>query len=150
MLHVAVVEDEKPMREELIAAVTRFARESGEQLQITPFESAVLLLTDYQPVYDLILMDISMPMLDGMQAARRLREKDESVLLIFVTALARYAAKGYEVDALDFALKPIIYDELAMKLRRAVRRLAARREEAVSIVCGEDLFRVPVNEISFI
>ena len=52
-------------------------------------------------------MDIDMPYLDGMSAARKLREADQSVCIIFVTNLARFAVQGYEVSAFDFMVKPL-------------------------------------------
>ena len=57
------------------------------------------LITGYRPVYDLIFMDISMEKLDGLRSAKRLRETDEKVIIVFITSLAKYAVRGYEVNA---------------------------------------------------
>ena len=65
-------------------------------------------------------MDIEMPDLDGLAASQKLREIDRSVILIFITNLAQFAVRGYEVDALDFVVKPVTYYVLALKLKRAI------------------------------
>ena len=68
-------------------------------------------------------MDIMMPMLDGMQAARLLRQKDNKVALVFVTTMRQYAVQGYEVDACDFLVKPVTYPEFALKFTRILTKV---------------------------
>ena len=68
------------------------------------------MVEDYRPVYDIIFLDVEMLHLDGMETARRIRELDSDVLLIFITNMAQYAIKGYAVGALDYILKPVPVD----------------------------------------
>ena len=56
----------------------------------------------YRPGFDIIFLDIEMPKLGGMPTAERIRRQDPDVVLVFVTNMAQYAIRGYEVDALDF------------------------------------------------
>lgn len=64
-------------------------------------------MENYQPAFDLIFMDIEMKPLDGMKAAQQIRKTDQKTVIIFVTQMAQYAVKGYEVGALDFMVKPV-------------------------------------------
>ncbi len=66
-------------------------------------------------------MDIDLPGINGMEAAQLLREENATTPLIFVTNLAQYAVKGYQVDALDFMVKPVGYGDFAMRMGRAMR-----------------------------
>lgn len=56
-----------------------------------------------------------MEKLNGMAAAKRIRDTDEHTAIVFVTRMAKYAIKGYEVSALDFIVKPVEYGSFALK-----------------------------------
>ena len=110
MTRIAIVEDEAAVREQLAGYVQRYTRQYGTQFEVTMFTDGVEILEDYRPVYDIIFLDVEMPHLDGMETARRIRELDSDVLLIFITNMAQYAIKGYAVGALDYVLKPVPVD----------------------------------------
>ena len=123
MVKIAIIEDSQIDREALKRTLQRFSTREGLEIVVDEFESAVQFFMKYQPVYDLIFMDIDMPQMNGMEAAQRLRRLDKRVLLVFVTNMAQYAIKGYEVDAIDFILKPIDEYSFALKLQRVLARL---------------------------
>lgn len=79
-----------------------------------------------------MLMDVCLPGIDGMEAARRLRQADQKAVLIFMTGMAQYAADSYEVGAQDYLVKPARYEDFARKLGRALDR--CRRESAFLLV----------------
>ena len=80
MLHIVVVEDEQKDRELIIDYIEKYATENEESIKVSQFENARLFLSNYNPIYDLVFLDIQMPLLDGMQAAERLRELDRRFL----------------------------------------------------------------------
>ena len=110
MTRIAIVEDEAAVREQLAGYVQRYTRQYGTQFEVTMFTDGVEILEDYRPVYAIIFLDVEMQHLDGMETARRIRELDSDVLLIFITNMAQYAIKGYAVGALDYVLKPVPVD----------------------------------------
>ena len=103
MIHVAIVEDESKAREALKACLAYVAERNQTEIQITEFVSGTAFLGGYQPIYDIVLMDIEMPGMNGMETAKALRKMDAAVILIFVTNLTQYAIMGYEVDALSYS-----------------------------------------------
>ena len=109
MAKIAVVEDNDAMREQLCGFIAQYARESGRQLDVTAFADGAEIVDPYRPGFDIIFLDIEMPTLGGMPTAERIRQVDPDVVLVFVTNMAQYAIRGYEVDALDFVLKPVSY-----------------------------------------
>ena len=109
MIRVAIVEDEAAVRDQLMGYVQRYMRQYNAQIEVTMFTDGVEILEGYRPVYDIIFLDVEMQHLDGMETASRIRALDSDVLLIFITNMAQYAIKGYEVDALDYVLKPVSY-----------------------------------------
>lgn len=133
MLRVAVVEDEPVYREQLENFLHRYAEENSTQIEVFAFTSGLTLTKHYQPIYDIILLDIKMPDMDGMEAAGIIRRIDSQVVLVFITQMAQYAINGYEVGALDFILKPLGYDTFAMKFARALRRAENRGGHRVTL-----------------
>ena len=79
-------------------------------------EDGAVIAEHYEPGYDIIFMDVEMPGLDGFGAAEKIRAVDADAVLVFVTNMAQYAIKGYEVDALDYVLKPVNYYQFCTKL----------------------------------
>ena len=88
-------------------------------------------LEAYRPDFDLVFLDIELPLLNGIETARRLRELDSVVALVFITNMEQYAVNGYEVDALDFVVKPINYYRFSSMMRKALRIIARKEEKAL-------------------
>ena len=149
MLRVAIIEDEKNMAEKLMGYIDRFSERSGETFDVTWFEDAVRFLDPYRPIFDMVLMDIELPRMNGMEAARHLRERDTHIALIFVTNMAQFAVKGYEVDAMDYIVKPVNYSDFELKLRRAVKRCKFFAESIMVAQPGE-IKRLLLHEIRYI
>ncbi|MCD7753018.1 MAG: LytTR family DNA-binding domain-containing protein [Clostridiales bacterium] len=150
MPRIAIVEDDAACARQLQEYVERYSRETGTELQTTLFPDGLDVVEDYRPVWDVILMDIEMPNLDGMSAAKRIREQDPAVVLIFITNMARFAIRGYEVDAMDFVLKPVKYPQFSLKLKKALG-IAGRRSRRYLMVSDGDLSRrVATDTISYI
>lgn len=120
MIKVAIVEDEKQSSDLLEDHFNRYGQEKNEKFMVEVFKNAVSFLEGYQADYDIVLMDIEMPHINGMDAAKELRKIDPTVVLIFVTNMGQFAIKGYEVDAMSFILKPIHYASFALNIQKAI------------------------------
>ena len=147
---IAIVEDEKKEADLLQPLLQRYAEEVGEELEISIYQNAIVFLTNYHPVFDIVFMDIEMPYMNGLESAAKLRETDSSTLLIFATNLGHMAAKGYEVEAFDFIIKPVHYDTLRLKLKRAFTRLAQMADNDVTFSSDGAKIRMPSKEIQYI
>ena len=132
MIKIAVAEDEIEMSNQLLKYIKQFFDENDLDYSVMVFDNAIKLLDNYDFSFDLIFMDINMPLLNGVEASKKLREIDSEVTLIFITSLAQYAIKGYEVNAFDFILKPVAYYNFAMKLTRTLDKLS--KEDAKTLV----------------
>lgn len=151
MLRFAIVEDDNACAEQLQKYLAQYAKENSLEIRTDRFYDGLNFVEDYKARWDLIFMDIEMPLLDGMSAARRIREIDDSVLLIFITNMAQYAIQGYEVRALDYILKPLNYYAFAMKLRKVIRILDQRITKAAIVMDSEgNNRRIAFSEIQYI
>lgn len=148
---IAIVEDDSGEAELLRSYFRRYSDENGqEEFEIRCFPSGNAFLDEYQPIYDLVLMDIDMPGINGMDTAGQLRELDRSVALIFVTNLARYAAKGYAVDAMDFMLKPVSYATFSVTVQRALLRCRYNHCPDLLITIPDGVYRISASRIKYI
>lgn len=124
-LRAVLVDDERLAREELgyllgqVGGVD-IVGEAGNGLE------AVDAVDRLQP--DLVFLDVQMPGLTGFEVARRLIEAEAGAQIVFVTAFDQHAIEAFEVNAVDYLLKPVDPVRLDTAVRRARRRIAAERQ----------------------
>ena len=136
-------------RELLTDLLTRYGKQHGVEFKVTWHSSAMEMLSD-KGHYDLCLLDIEMPGINGMEAAGLLRTYDETIPIIFVTNLAKYAVKGYEVGALGFIVKPVSYGGLSLSLDRALRAIGANAGRSVAVPTEDGVRVVPLRSIIYV
>lgn len=149
MKRIAIIDDEEKIRKELTEFLARFQEETGEQFLISEFRLAEMFLTNYCPDYDMVFMDIDLPGMNGMEAARRLRELDEQVVLIFITNFAQYAIQGYGVSAKDYIVKPLSYDRFRKKLARAIRLVPKADRPTLLIRTEDGTVTVDIDDVTY-
>lgn len=149
-ISVAVVEDEDKAALALEQCLSQFGEKNGDEFSVARFSDAVSFLRQYQPVYDIVFMDIRMPGMDGMSAAQKLREKDPVVTLVFVTSIVGYAVQGYSVNALDFIVKPIQYTTFAMRMKRIMQAVRMKKGTGILVNTEEGNKVIPSQTIQYV
>lgn len=150
MVRIAVVEDSITDWTILSDHLDRYGRTKSEKFSISRFPDGMDFISDYKADFDIILMDIDMPHMNGLDTARRLRQVDENVALIFITNLAQYAINGYEVRALDFMVKPVEYGELEYKLDRALLYCRRHGDNTLTLESAGVVRRVSLRAIYYV
>ena len=152
MIPVAIVEDSAEERARIRACLSYVESTTDAAFDVHEFPNGLEFLGSIDgPVpFDLVFMDIDMPGMNGMETARALRTADSAVLLIFVTNMAQYAISGYEVDALDFILKPINKYSFAIKMKRALARIPQKNEDYFTVRTDGETRSVRISSIRWI
>jgi two-component system response regulator LytT len=151
-MRVVVVDDEQLAREELCFQLEQLGTEEVVAQAGNGLE-AIAAVERHEP--DLVFLDVQMPGLTGFEVARRLLQRDdESPALIFVTAFDQHAIEAFEVNAVDYLLKPVDATRLEQALQRARRRLSSERtgraplndqlERIVKMMAGRQIRREQV------
>ncbi len=150
MIRIAIVEDDDKYAEILEDYITKYANDNPVTVNCVRHCNALTLIQNYRSEYNVILMDIDLPVMSGMDAAKKIRETDKSVVIIFITNLAQYACEGYGVEALDFVVKPVTYPDFAMKFARAVSRVESVKEREFSIPVVGGVYRIFPDKIIYV
>lgn len=149
-MQIAIVEDDAVAQLALQQFCRRYASENKVTITIETFSDATTFLTHQRPGTDVVLMDIQLPSISGMQAAKQLRAQGSNVIIIFVTSAPQYAVEGYTVDALSYLLKPVAWNDFKRQLRRAHDLVEQRRDQWIVIRQGADLVRIPLDEVVYV
>lgn len=108
MIKIAIVEDCEQDLECIRRYLHQYAEEHRCAFHIASFSDGMSFDSEDE-VFDIVFMDIRMPHMNGLETAERLRKRDKKTCIIFLTNMAKLAIKGYQVDALNFIVKPINY-----------------------------------------
>ena len=154
-LKVLVVDDEPPARERLASLLAEI--EDVEVVGEAVNGQEALAQTD-QLAPDVVLLDVRMPGMDGLEAARHLNVLEEPPAVIFTTAYDQYAVEAFETHAVGYLMKPVRREQLAAALTRAGRltraqlqKLAegAARRSHVAARRREGLRLIPLEEVQY-
>ena len=150
MFQVAIVEDEQAYISQLTHYIEKYRRAHGTDISVSVFHDGDEILENYNGRFDIILMDIQMRFMDGMTAAEEIRKVDQKVIIIFITNMEQYAVRGYQVDALDYIVKPVEYYSFSRKLDRAISRIRRHGSSFITIHAGGGIYKIPASQIIYI
>ncbi len=152
MLRIGICDDSADARIALRAALERaLDRRSGEAsfFEFSSGEGLLRWMGNHAGELELVFLDIEMGELDGMETARRLREADEGLGLVFVTGYTDYVFDGYSVGALGYLMKPPKQDQLDGVLNRAAEARLREGDQVFLCRSGETLYRIPKKRILY-
>ena len=150
MYHIAVVEDEKECSEQIQAFLKQYQEENSVRFKVSVFQDGAHILDGYEPVYDMILMDIDMPGINGMDTSEKIRQTDQEVVIVFITNITSFAIRGYDVGALDYVVKPLAYYSFSMRLKRALKRSRALEPHQIILTMPDGVKKLEVGQIYYV
>lgn len=150
MIHVAIVDDEEVERIRLKKCIEYLAERKKLEFSVREFSNGDSFLVGYDHEFDIVFMDIEMEGTDGMETARLLRRMDKNVILVFVTNMAQMAIQGYEVEALDFMVKPIEKHTFALKMQRILNRIDKDDNDRILLNIAGDAVTIHAHSIKYL
>ena len=150
MLYAAVIEDNKIQSRLISGYVNEWAKNSGVRIKIGLFPSAENFWFEFEvhPEVNIILLDIQMEKINGIELAKKIRQKGGGQIIIFITGIPDYMQEGYDVEAFHYLLKPVKKEKLFECLDRALKRQNISNGFIV-VLCNKDKFKIFQDEIIF-
>lgn len=151
MYRFAICDDEAADLFFVKSQIMEWAGKQHLEVDIREFPSAESFLFAYEEEkgFDMIFLDIEMDGMSGVELAKRIRDVDKSIQIVFITGYMEYISEGYDVEALHYLLKPVRKDKLEGVLCRALERIGMQ-EKALFLQSAGEMVRVPLYEIRFV
>ncbi|MGO4784717.1 LytR/AlgR family response regulator transcription factor [Cryobacterium sp. W22_MBD10_FK3] len=149
MIRIGVVEDDPRSMQHVLDHLRRYEAEHGESFEVRTYSDGRDITASYVPDFDIIFFDVEMEHVDGFTAAKHIREVDPEVVLVFITNMAQYAIRGYEVDALSYLLKPVPYFAFSQELNRSIERAQKRASDSIMLSVEGELLRADLSGILY-
>lgn len=152
MLYIAVCDDERDTLKNLSKSVREYLKQNEEFAEITEYDQSRMLLYDIQEKkhFDLILTDIEMPEIDGMNLAAGIREYLPEALIIFITSHIKYAVDAYELSIFRYLPKNLLEERLPHAMKDAVSMIHMQSEQHYTITLSNRLEKIPYKQIVYV
>lgn len=149
--NISVIDDNAADTEYISALVTRWVKESGHTAHILAFPSAEAFLFQYEEekAFDILLLDIEMGEMNGVDLAKKIRLQNDAVQIVFITGYPDFIAEGYEVDALHYLMKPVSFEKLNAVLQKAAANLE-KMERRLRVTYDHRTDLLPFSQILYI
>lgn len=147
---IAICDDLESDCDYLKDLLNKWANDYSHLLSIDAFSSAESFLFHYEEAkdYDILLLDIEMGLMDGVSMAKKIRQDNDVVQIIFITGYSDYIAEGYEVNALHYLMKPVKEEKLFSVLERAIEKIS-KNDVVLNMDSTNGMVRVPIYQIRF-
>ncbi len=150
-MRIAVIDDQPADRDYIAALVSRWAKDRDETAVSVPFPSAEAFLFAYSEDknFDILLLDIEMGAINGVELAKTVRAENDAMQMVFITGFPDFIAEGYEVSALHYLMKPVDRDKLFSVLDRAAANLE-KAERRLRVTFERRTDYVPFSKILYL
>jgi len=150
-LRIAICDDDIRERDEVVSVLQAYSLQKEISFIYHLFENGFSLLESVEAgtVYDIIVLDILMPGMTGIETARQIRKANEAVKIIFLTSSADFAVDSYAVGAYYYLLKPVEKKNFFYVLEKAFRSKKQKDEASIIVNDGRTIKRIVLAELVY-
>lgn len=150
-MRIAICDDDEKELSHLSELIAKYEISRGINIDCHSFHNGIDFLSTIKGgEYDLVLLDVLMPGISGMQIAQELRKSDENVKLIFVSASSEFAMESYSVGAYHYLLKPTDANALYPILDRVENELSVQKEQKLILKTREGVVGVSFTSLEYV
>lgn len=150
MYRMVICEDDATQRKFLKDCILKSVEDICTNIELLEFSSGEELLEQNLEGIDIYFLDIQMFELTGMDVAKRIRERDNTSEIIFITSLLEYIQDGYKVRAYRYLLKPIEYEDLKENILNCISDIISKRENFIIVEEQGISYKVGIKDITYI
>ena len=151
MFHIALCDDDARQMQLTHKLLDNYLSLRGVAAKIWEFSNGQALLNAmYDETFDLYLLDIVMPEMDGIDLGMELRKSDENGVIIYLTTSPDFALQGYQTKAASYLLKPVRENELFRALDDAFKAITNRREQSIMVKTADGMSRLLLDHILYV
>lgn len=151
MYTVGVLEDEQINFTQLQQCMRQYGDENHIEFDMKLFANGHDFLEQDFEQFDIIFLDIQVPGATGLEVAEKIREKNKDVVIFFCTRLTRYAIFGYQVEAMDYIIKPLRYSSMKLRLDKAIRRVQENwKTDTILLRTNRSSVRIRLSDIYYV
>ncbi len=150
-LKIAICDDDNSQIEYLSGVVSAWAGKNRHAIEIKTYSSAKAFLFDYseEKDFDILLLDVEMPGMSGVELAKTVRRENSTVQIIFITGYYEYFSDGFDVSALHYLIKPADESKLIPVLNRAAANLTYR-QRSVLLTSSDGAIKLSLADICYV
>lgn len=152
MFQIGICEDDLAQQSYLEKCIMKWADLRKQKVLIYKYTSGEQFLFAYEEKsdFDLLVLDIQLEKMNGMELARKIRQANKAVKIVFHTGLTEYAIEGYEVGAVRYLLKPLKQEVLENLLDNLWQEIKKEQEENFLFMQSSQTYRVPYSQIVYV
>lgn len=149
-LRVAICDDDPASISCITDFVYRICGERGLMPDICSYRDGDELVERYAIDTDFLFLDVEMPLLDGIQAANMIRERDSHVIIVFMSNYEQYAIRGYQAGAWRYLLKPIEWPAFCREISLPLDKCSREKDHTLHIKNDKGVYSVLIDEIFYL
>ena len=152
IIHIAMLEDNKAEASATMEMVDRYFKGSENEYTLKVFSSSKELLEQSISKFDLLLLDILLEgeEINGMDIAKKIRESNPKIAIVFLTKSTHFAIEGYKVNAIDYIVKPIVYEEFLLKMHKILDIMAHSLDREIIMKTVDGVIKTKESNILYV